>query len=369
MTLSLTFDHRVVDGRARRAVLRPAATGRRESGGLAAGLSVTARCRSLHLPPGNRRDQTGLASSAVAGYDSFRVPTFPYARATLMSKRPHRSSNRRRARWFGWATLAVGSLAAVFMLHVLSNNADSSDKAGRDSSPPTATAARPRSRRDRRQARHGLPRGRLQDRPAHQRLRGHEEAAGAHREALRGPRGQGRATRSSPHEAATAKKPVEMANLIVSYHPDRSPPRHPLLALRHPPASPTRSPNPRRWTEPFVSANDGGSGVALLMELGHHMKDLEDRTSASISSSSTARSTSSTRSEDEYFFGSKHFAAEVRRTARTVQYTGRHPARHDRRQGRDVPHRAELVPQGGQAVQGSLGHRRRAEVRRVPGAS
>ena len=28
-------------------------------------------------------------------------------------------------------------------------------------------------------------------------------------------------------------------------------------------------------SQPFVSANDGGSGIALLMELAHHMKDLD----------------------------------------------------------------------------------------------
>src|ERR1051325_4388953 len=38
-----------------------------------------------------------------------------------------------------------------------------------------------------------------------------------------------------------------------------------------------REPDPRDWRKPFVSANDGGSGVALMMELAHHMKDLKAR--------------------------------------------------------------------------------------------
>ena len=33
----------------------------------------------------------------------------------------------------------------------------------------------------------------------------------------------------------------------------------------------------RRWHEPFISANDGGSGVAFLMELARHVKKLDTR--------------------------------------------------------------------------------------------
>ena len=36
-----------------------------------------------------------------------------------------------------------------------------------------------------------------------------------------------------------------------------------------------QEPDPRDWRKPFLSANDGGSGVALLMELAHHMKDMK----------------------------------------------------------------------------------------------
>ena len=72
----------------------------------------------------------------------------------------------------------------------------------------------------------------------------------------------------------SARKPVEMANLIVSYHPGRS---RRVILCSHYDTRPIadQEPNTRRWREPFVSANDGGSGVALLMELGNHMKDLK----------------------------------------------------------------------------------------------
>jgi hypothetical protein len=38
---------------------------------------------------------------------------------------------------------------------------------------------------------------------------------------------------------------------------------------------PLQEPDRRKWTQPFVSANDGGSGVALLMEWANHMKDFK----------------------------------------------------------------------------------------------
>src|SRR5690242_1560847 len=60
--------------------------------------------------------------------------------------------------------------------------------------------------------------------------------------------------------------PVEMSNLIAHFNPDR--PRRVILAAHYdtkPIAD--QEPNIRKWHDPFVSANDGGSGVALLMEL------------------------------------------------------------------------------------------------------
>ena len=69
------------------------------------------------------------------------------------------------------------------------------------------------------------------------------------------------------------KQPVEMANLIVSWHSER--PRRIILCTHYdtrPIAD--QEPDRRKWQEPFVSANDGGTGVALLMEFGHLAKDL-----------------------------------------------------------------------------------------------
>ncbi len=64
---------------------------------------------------------------------------------------------------------------------------------------------------------------------------------------------------------------VPMANLIVQWHPRRK--RRILLCTHYDtlPFPMLDRENPRGR---FIGANDGGSGVALLMELGNHMKDL-----------------------------------------------------------------------------------------------
>src|SRR5262249_46530599 len=70
------------------------------------------------------------------------------------------------------------------------------------------------------------------------------------------------------------QQPVEMANLIASWYPER---RRRVILCSHYDTRPIadQEPDPRRWTEPFLSANDGGSGVALLMELAHHLGELK----------------------------------------------------------------------------------------------
>ncbi|MGL4553147.1 MAG: M28 family peptidase [Gemmataceae bacterium] len=118
------------------------------------------------------------------------------------------------------------------------------------------------------------------------------------------------------------KKPVEMANLIVSYNPDAA---RRVILCSHYDTRPIadQENNPKRWREPFVSANDGGSGVALLMELGHHMKGL--RLAAGVDFVFfDGEEYVHDPSEDEefYFLGSRHFAREAARNRRAVRYTG-----------------------------------------------
>jgi len=68
--------------------------------------------------------------------------------------------------------------------------------------------------------------------------------------------------------------PVQMANLIVHWHPERTE-RIVLCTHYDTLPYPMRDPVDRHGT--FVGANDGASGVAVLMELAHEMPDLKTR--------------------------------------------------------------------------------------------
>jgi glutaminyl-peptide cyclotransferase len=114
------------------------------------------------------------------------------------------------------------------------------------------------------------------------------------------------------------KSPVEMANLVVRWHPDR--PRRVILCAHYdtrPIAD--QEADPRKWRRPFVSANDGGSGVALLMELAHHMKDV--KTEVGVDLVFFDGEEFYHKPGDDYFFGSRHFAAEYTKGRMRHKYT------------------------------------------------
>jgi glutaminyl-peptide cyclotransferase len=67
-------------------------------------------------------------------------------------------------------------------------------------------------------------------------------------------------------------QPVHMENLIVSWHPDRT---ERILIGAHYDTRPYPDRDPVDPQGIFLGANDGASGVALLMELGRFMTDLE----------------------------------------------------------------------------------------------
>jgi glutaminyl-peptide cyclotransferase len=114
-------------------------------------------------------------------------------------------------------------------------------------------------------------------------------------------------------------KPVDMANMVISFHPDRT--KRAILCSHYdtrPIAD--QEENPRRWHDTFLSANDGTSGVALLMEMGNHMKDL--KTAVGIDFVLFDGEEYVFNAKDEYFFGSKHFGAEYGKVRRKITYTG-----------------------------------------------
>jgi hypothetical protein len=117
--------------------------------------------------------------------------------------------------------------------------------------------------------------------------------------------------------------PVEMANLIVSWFPDR--PRR-VIICSHYDTRPIadQEPDRRNWTRDFLSANDGGSGVALLMELAHAMKDLKTNVGVDFVFFDGEEYIFDPGNElhegDRYFFGSEHFARTYRASKGKQRY-------------------------------------------------
>jgi hypothetical protein len=70
------------------------------------------------------------------------------------------------------------------------------------------------------------------------------------------------------------KKPLIMVNLIGSWFPDRN---SRVVIGAHYDTRPhaDQEVDPARLNLPFIGANDGASGVALLMEIAHHLSSLD----------------------------------------------------------------------------------------------
>jgi glutaminyl-peptide cyclotransferase len=87
---------------------------------------------------------------------------------------------------------------------------------------------------------------------------------------------RGLTVREQPFVAAhplTGRR-VDMANLIGSWQPERL---HRLVLCAHYDTRPHADEeiNPDRLDKPFIGANDGASGVALLMEIANHLDRIE----------------------------------------------------------------------------------------------
>ena len=115
-------------------------------------------------------------------------------------------------------------------------------------------------------------------------------------------------------------RPVEMKNIVVSYYPERT---RRVIVCSHYDTRPIadKEPNEKRWRDPFVSANDGGSGVAFLMEMAHHMKGLKTKVGVDFVFFDGEEYIFDP-DRDEYFFGSKHFADQYKKARNAPKYTG-----------------------------------------------
>jgi len=115
---------------------------------------------------------------------------------------------------------------------------------------------------------------------------------------------------------------TDMKNLIVSWHPEK---QRRILFCCHYDTRPIADQEEKRgnWTKPFVSANDGASGVAMLMELGHHMKDMKGEVGLDFvffDGEEYIFEPSQFGGGDKYFFGSEHFAADYTKTRATRKF-------------------------------------------------
>lgn len=105
--------------------------------------------------------------------------------------------------------------------------------------------------------------------------------------------------------------PVRMANMIVSWHPEA---RERVLLACHYDTRPLPDRDRFNPRGQFLGANDGASGVALLMELGHHIRDIEPTYGIDFvffdGEELVYQSTFGTKGE--YFLGSRYFAQQYR---------------------------------------------------------
>ncbi len=118
----------------------------------------------------------------------------------------------------------------------------------------------------------------------------------------------------------TVRKPVPMTNLIVSFEPERA---RRVILCSHYDTRPIadQEPDHRKWREPFLSANDGGSGVAFMMELGKHMKDLPTKVGVDFVFFDGEEYIFDS-DRDNYFLGSKHFAVKWKADPDRPAYLG-----------------------------------------------
>jgi hypothetical protein len=119
----------------------------------------------------------------------------------------------------------------------------------------------------------------------------------------------------------SVKGKVEMSNIIVSFQPEK---KKRVILCSHYDTRPIadQEPDPRDWRKPFVSANDGGSGVALMMEMANHMKDLKTNVGVDfvIFDGEEYIFVAEGGMRDRYFIGSEYFAENWRKDKNRCDY-------------------------------------------------
>lgn len=99
---------------------------------------------------------------------------------------------------------------------------------------------------------------------------------------------------------------VRLANMVVEFHPDR---KERVVLCCHYDTRPYPDRDPRRPRGRFIGANDGGSGVAVLMELANHVGKLDGRYGVDFVLFD-AEEFIFDEQRDPFFLGSEHFAQQ-----------------------------------------------------------
>ncbi len=101
--------------------------------------------------------------------------------------------------------------------------------------------------------------------------------------------------------------PVRMANIVVSWHPEL---RDRVLLACHYDTRPFPDADQYSPQGIFIGANDGASGVALFMELGHHMTKIKP--SCGVDFVFFDGEELVFNDQGKFFLGSEHFARKYR---------------------------------------------------------
>lgn len=117
----------------------------------------------------------------------------------------------------------------------------------------------------------------------------------------------------APHPQT--KQPVEMANMIIHWHPES---RERVLLCAHYDTLPYPMLDPRNPRGRFVGANDNASGVAVLMELAHEIAKLKPKYGIDFLMIDAEEFIFTER--DRYFLGSEYFARDYAESPPPYRY-------------------------------------------------
>ena len=114
--------------------------------------------------------------------------------------------------------------------------------------------------------------------------------------------------------------PQEAANMIVEWHPDK--PERILICVHYdtrPQGDNSRVPKSQRG-DVFLGANDGASGVAVLMELAYKMRDLQSSYGVDFLLVDAEEFVFSDFPPQRYFWGSEYFARDYQKHPPSYRY-------------------------------------------------